>query len=45
MSLLHKKIPDALRLLAKKLATPAMPIGEEFQPEAAIVNYFGLGKL
>ncbi|KAJ6694997.1 ALPHA-KETOGLUTARATE-DEPENDENT DIOXYGENASE ALKB [Salix koriyanagi] len=24
----------------KKLAAPAMPMGEEFQPEAAIVNYF-----
>lgn len=22
-----------------------MPVGEEFQPEAAIVNYFGLGNL
>lgn len=43
MSLPHKKIPDALCQLAKRLAAPAMPIGEEFQPEAAIVNYFGLG--
>ncbi|CAH1415543.1 unnamed protein product [Lactuca virosa] len=29
--------------LAKKLASPAMPVGEEFQPEAAIVNYFASG--
>ncbi|KAH9772582.1 alpha-ketoglutarate-dependent dioxygenase alkB [Citrus sinensis] len=43
VSLPHKKIPDALCQLAKRLAAPAMPIGEEFQPEAAIVNYFGLG--
>ncbi|WCJ38767.1 Alpha-ketoglutarate-dependent dioxygenase alkB [Euphorbia peplus] len=41
VSLPHDKIPDALCLLAKKLAAPAMPVGEEFQPEAAIVNYFG----
>ncbi|XP_050206057.1 alpha-ketoglutarate-dependent dioxygenase alkB [Mercurialis annua] len=39
----HNKIPDALCQLAKKLAVPAMPIGEEFHPEAAIVNYFGSG--
>ncbi|XAR48179.1 DNA oxidative demethylase [Bertholletia excelsa] len=25
------------------MAAPAMPSGEEFQPEAAIVNYFGSG--
>lgn len=25
------------------MAAPAMPVGEEFQPEAAIVNYFGSG--
>lgn len=37
----HNKIPDALCLLAKKMAIPAIPSGEEFQPEAAIVNYFG----
>nr|QEG03076.1 alpha-ketoglutarate-dependent dioxygenase isoform X1 [Cymbidium ensifolium]QEG03080.1 alpha-ketoglutarate-dependent dioxygenase isoform X2 [Cymbidium ensifolium] len=41
LSLPHKKIPDALCLVAKKMAVPAMPNGEEFQPEAAIVNYFG----
>ncbi|XP_048232928.1 alpha-ketoglutarate-dependent dioxygenase alkB isoform X2 [Ricinus communis] len=29
--------------LAKRLAAPAMPRGEEFHPEAAIVNYFGSG--
>lgn len=45
VSLPHKKIPDALCGLAKRLATPAMPCGEEFQPEAAIVNYFGLGDM
>ncbi|KAL0385352.1 UNVERIFIED_CONTAM: Alpha-ketoglutarate-dependent dioxygenase alkB [Sesamum radiatum] len=43
VSLPHKKIPDALCQLAKRMAAPAMPCGEEFQPEAAIVNYFGLG--
>ncbi|KAL6186332.1 hypothetical protein ACLB2K_042452 [Fragaria x ananassa] len=31
--------------LAKKLAATAMPLGEDFQPEAAIVNYFGLGDM
>lgn len=41
MSLPHKKMPDALCLFVKKMAVPAMPKGEEFQPEAAIVNYFG----
>ena len=45
MSLPHNKIPDELCGLAKRLAAPAMPIGEEFKPEAAIVNYFGLGTL
>ncbi|GAB2220395.1 hypothetical protein Droror1_Dr00008044 [Drosera rotundifolia] len=39
----HEKIPDALCQLAKKMAAPAMLTGEEFQPEAAIVNYFALG--
>ncbi|XP_021899617.1 alpha-ketoglutarate-dependent dioxygenase alkB [Carica papaya] len=43
VSLPHNKIPDALHQLAKRMASPAMPVGEEFQPEAAIVNYFGLG--
>lgn len=43
ISLPHKKIPDALCQLARRLAEPAMPCGEEFQPEAAIINYFGLG--
>ncbi|PSS13679.1 Alpha-ketoglutarate-dependent dioxygenase [Actinidia chinensis var. chinensis] len=43
VSLPHNKIPNALCQLAKKLAAPAMPLGEEFRPEAAIVNYFGLG--
>ncbi|KAK1271065.1 Alpha-ketoglutarate-dependent dioxygenase alkB [Acorus gramineus] len=37
----HNKIPDELCLLAKKMAAPAMPLEEEFRPEAAIVNYFG----
>lgn len=45
VTLPHNKIPGALCELAKKMAAPAMPSGEEFQPEAAIVNYFGLGKL
>ncbi|KAL9686792.1 hypothetical protein QQ045_031185 [Rhodiola kirilowii] len=43
VSLPHNKIPDALTQLAKRMAVPAMNIGEEFQPEAAIVNYFGPG--
>ncbi|MED6172501.1 hypothetical protein PIB30_050647 [Stylosanthes scabra] len=43
VSLQHNKIPEALCDLAKELAKPAMPVGVEFQPEAAIVNYFGLG--
>ena len=43
MSLPHNKIPDALSELAKRMAAPAMPNGEEFKPEATIVNYFGLG--
>ncbi|ONK58479.1 uncharacterized protein A4U43_C09F13470 [Asparagus officinalis] len=41
VTLHHNKIPDSLCLLAKKMASPAMPSGEEFKPEAAIVNYFG----
>ncbi|CAL8993695.1 unnamed protein product [Prunus brigantina] len=45
VSLPHKKIPDTLCQLAKRLATPAMPLGEEFQPEGAIVNYFGPGDM
>ncbi|XP_010530546.1 PREDICTED: alpha-ketoglutarate-dependent dioxygenase alkB [Tarenaya hassleriana] len=43
ISLPHNKIPDALCQLVKRLAAIAMPVGEEFSPEAAIVNYFGLG--
>ncbi|CAN0896130.1 Alpha-ketoglutarate-dependent dioxygenase alkB [Linum grandiflorum] len=43
VSLPHKKIPEELCELARKLAAPAMPMGDEFRPEAAIVNYFGLG--
>lgn len=43
VSLPHNKIPDALSEQAKRMAAPAMPNGEEFKPEAAIVNYFGLG--
>lgn len=27
------------------MAAPAMPVGEDFQPEAAIVNYFGSGTI
>lgn len=45
MSLPHNKIPEALGDLAKSMAAPAMPVGEIFRPEAAIVNYFGLGIL
>ncbi|PWA74538.1 Oxoglutarate/iron-dependent dioxygenase [Artemisia annua] len=45
VSLPHNKIPDALSQLAKKMAAPAMPAGEDFQPEAAIVNYFGSGDM
>eukprot|EP00262_Sarcandra_glabra_P010691 TRINITY_DN26050_c0_g1_i1.p1 TRINITY_DN26050_c0_g1~~TRINITY_DN26050_c0_g1_i1.p1 ORF type:complete len:361 (-),score=39.70 TRINITY_DN26050_c0_g1_i1:90-1172(-) len=45
VSLPHSKIPDTLCRLAKKMATPAMPVGEEFHPEAAIVNYFGSGDM
>ncbi|KAF0895347.1 hypothetical protein E2562_012381 [Oryza meyeriana var. granulata] len=41
VSLPHNKIPDDLSALAKKMAIPAMPSGEEFKPEAAIVNYYG----
>ncbi|KZV28186.1 alpha-ketoglutarate-dependent dioxygenase alkB [Dorcoceras hygrometricum] len=41
----HKKIPNSLCDLARRMAAPAMPNGEEFQPEAAIVNYFGLGDM
>lgn len=43
MSLPHNKIPDGLCELSKRMAKPAMALGEDFQPEAAIVNYFGLG--
>lgn len=45
VSLPHNKIPDALCQLAERMAAPAMPLGEEFRPEAAIVNYFGSGTL
>ncbi|KAK6930810.1 Alpha-ketoglutarate-dependent dioxygenase AlkB-like [Dillenia turbinata] len=43
VSVPHNKIPDALGQLAQRMASPAMPAGEKFQPEAAIVNFFGLG--
>lgn len=43
VSLPYNKIPEALSQLAKRLAAPAMPLGKEFLPEAAIVNYFGSG--
>ncbi|PWA64682.1 alpha-ketoglutarate-dependent dioxygenase alkB [Artemisia annua] len=43
ISLPHNKIPDALSQPAKKMTSPTMPVGEDFQPEAAIVNYFGSG--
>ncbi|KAL3501015.1 hypothetical protein ACH5RR_035464 [Cinchona calisaya] len=45
ISLPHNKIPEALCCLAKRLAEPAMPPGQEFLPEAAIVNYFALGDM
>jgi len=45
MSLPHNKIPEPLCELAKQLAKSALPAGVEFRPEAAIVNYFGLGML
>uniref|UniRef100_A0A7N0V030 Alpha-ketoglutarate-dependent dioxygenase AlkB-like domain-containing protein n=1 Tax=Kalanchoe fedtschenkoi TaxID=63787 RepID=A0A7N0V030_KALFE len=41
VALPHKKIPDALGQLAKRMAAPAMKISEECQPEAAVVNYLG----
>ncbi|KAG9445963.1 hypothetical protein H6P81_012091 [Aristolochia fimbriata] len=41
----HNKIPDTLCQLAKKLARPAMSEGVQFQPEAAIVNYFSSGDM
>ncbi|KAJ8563129.1 hypothetical protein K7X08_031581 [Anisodus acutangulus] len=43
ISLPHNKIPYALCLLAERMAAPTLPLGEVFQAEAAIVNYFGLG--
>lgn len=45
VTLPHNKIPDELCQLAIKLAAPAMQPGETFQPEAAIVNYFGQGDM
>ncbi|KAM7484065.1 hypothetical protein LguiA_000074 [Lonicera macranthoides] len=45
VSLPHNKIPDALCQLAERMAAPAMTLGEEFRPEAAIVNYFGSGDM
>lgn len=43
VSLPHNKIPDELCELAKRFAVPAMPAGDTFKPEAAIVNYFASG--
>ncbi|KAL2903657.1 Alpha-ketoglutarate-dependent dioxygenase alkB [Bienertia sinuspersici] len=43
ITLPHNKIPSELCKLVKKLAVPALPTGEEFKPEAAIVNYFASG--
>lgn len=43
VSLPHNKIPDELCQLVKRLAMPAMPAGDDFKPEAAIVNYFASG--
>ncbi|KAK3040862.1 hypothetical protein RJ639_029206 [Escallonia herrerae] len=45
ISLPHNKIPHALCRLARKVAAPEMPFGEELQLEAAIVNYFGPGDM
>ncbi|XP_010249024.1 PREDICTED: alpha-ketoglutarate-dependent dioxygenase alkB isoform X1 [Nelumbo nucifera] len=45
VSLPHNKIPEALCELAKRMSAPALLMGEEFRPEAAIVNYFGLGDM
>lgn len=45
VSLPHNNIPDALCQVAKTHAAIAMPDGEEFRPEGAIVNYFGLGTI
>ena len=45
VSLPHNNIPDALCQLAKTHAAIAMPAGEEFRPEGAIVNYFGFGRV
>ncbi|XP_047332826.1 alpha-ketoglutarate-dependent dioxygenase alkB [Impatiens glandulifera] len=39
----HNRIPDELCQVAKRMADVALPDGEGFQPEAAIVNYFGPG--
>ncbi|KAF5185500.1 Alpha-ketoglutarate-dependent dioxygenase alkb [Thalictrum thalictroides] len=41
----HNKIPESLCQLAKRMAAPAMPTGEDFHPEAAIVNYFAAGDM
>ncbi|KAJ3671874.1 hypothetical protein LUZ60_007953 [Juncus effusus] len=41
VTLPHNKIPDELCNISKKMARPAMSAGEEFRPEAAIVNYYG----
>ncbi|KAG7012728.1 Alpha-ketoglutarate-dependent dioxygenase alkB [Cucurbita argyrosperma subsp. argyrosperma] len=43
ISLPHNEIPSALCQLTKRMAAAAMPTGEEFKPEAAIVNYFASG--
>ncbi|KAF9625902.1 hypothetical protein IFM89_027679 [Coptis chinensis] len=45
VTLPHNKIPESLCQLAKRMAAPAMGTGEEFQPEAAIVNYFSSGDM
>ncbi|GJY33934.1 putative reverse transcriptase domain-containing protein [Tanacetum coccineum] len=45
VSLPHKKIPNALSQLAKKMASHAMPVGEDFQPEAAVFNYIRSGDM
>ncbi|KAL5717570.1 DNA-(apurinic or apyrimidinic site) lyase [Ranunculus cassubicifolius] len=45
VSLPHNKIPESLCQIAKRMAAPAMPNGEDFRPEAAIVNYFSAGDM
>lgn len=45
VSLPHNKIPESLCQIAKRMAAPAMLDGNNFCPEAAIVNFFGAGDM